>query len=123
MRIRTTSQATELRDRTHKEPPFSWMLPLWGVWFLLYFGGGIVAQSQGETGMLAATIDHVESASVRVILLAIPLQLALIAVALVTAQGVPRIARWISRASAYAATLLIAAHAAISVYVQLGGSL
>ena len=123
MKIEAQSQTSETQNTAHKEAPFSWMLPLWGAWFLLYFGGGIWAQSRGETGMLASTVDHVESTWIRVIVLAIPLQLALVAVALTAAQGPSGSVRWTARASAYAATLLIAAHAAISIYVQLGGSL
>lgn len=118
MNTRTESQHTT-SEGSRLAPPLSWMVPVWGVWFLVYFGGGALALSQGETGFFAATVDRVEALWVKLALLNLPLQLVLVAVALVAARlGTPPAER-VSRGAAWLVTGLIAAHVVLSLVLEL----
>lgn len=109
--------AASKQDRIPR--PFTWMLQLWAVWLVVYFGGGLLAMSKGETGFFAATVDAVDPLWIKLSVLNIPLHLICMTTALVLLQaGGARTLR-VARGFAWAATLLVISHAALSIGLAL----
>ncbi|MFT5052609.1 MAG: DMSO/TMAO reductase YedYZ heme-binding membrane subunit [Chlamydiales bacterium] len=102
-------------ERAERFPqPFYWMVQLWIVWLAFYFGGGLLAQSKGETGFFAATVDHVDSLWLKLSLLNIPLQLACMALTLALLQVGSTRAMRAARAFGIGASVLVVGHALLS---------
>ena len=111
---RTTTEITPARSPRKLHRPLCWMVKVWGLWIIFYFGAGLFALEKGETGFFASTVDRVESLELQLLFLNLPLQLVLMAVSLTAARFGSRAARRLSNGAGYLATTLVAAHVLLS---------
>ncbi len=94
---------------------------LWWWWFGAYFVTGIFAQGQGETSLLAGTVDRVDSIGIALLFLNLPLQIFLAMTALICDRSRFGPVRKLATPIAIAVTLLILVHIVISIVTMARG--
>ena len=117
--MRSTRLAGEPKAtvRSRIQTPLTWMLKAWAVWIVFYFGGGLLALADGETGFFAATVDAALPLWLKLSVLNMPLHLVCMALSLALASAEGGRAQRASRKFGWAATLLAGSHVALSLAV------
>lgn len=113
-RTRSAESGGDVGERLREASPIERLAFLWLLWFAAWFVLGAAGPAEGDSALLAGTVDRVDSLPVKLVFLNLPLQMMLALSALLTASSPYPTVRRVGAVLAIAVTLLILIHLVIS---------